>query len=399
MIPEVQEYEKIYIQLSSSQSSFEDVDPVHAKIGCVNCHGGLEPGNYETAHDTSLGFRRDPSEIPEETCNPCHSDIVKRNAHSIHSNQWGYQNRVAERTGYENFESCPEPVQKGWEKSCFTCHTTCGQCHVSRPNGKGGGLIENGPFRNHKFAKSELENCIACHETRMGLDLTGGITGKEDVHYNKLKCWDCHKEDMHGDESDAVNPPISRYHVADLPSCTDCHNKSDNPNNSWHITHWTDGGYKGELSCYVCHSQPYKNCGNCHVGGEGSTSEIALKIGMNYDTDLHNGKWITVRHIPTVDSTFAAWGEIINMNDETQRPNWEYTSPHNIRRFTAQTDTSGGASCGQNCHLKSSLPDSIRSMNTQRFLLRSDLIASESGANDKVTVDDHLPESWEPLNQ
>lgn len=397
MIPEVQEYKKFYIQLSGSQMSFEDVDPVHAEVGCVNCHGGQEPGLYETAHDTSFGFRRDPSEIPEETCNPCHSDIVSRNTHSIHSNQWGYQNRIAERIGEANFESCPESVQSGWEVSCYSCHTTCGQCHVSRPNSKGGGLIENGPYRNHKFAKSELENCIACHETRAGIDLTGLITGRADVHYGRQKCWDCHTEDMHGDGTEEANPPQSRYHVAGLPTCDGCHSDAST-SNTYHSMHWPVGGAISELACYVCHSQPYKNCGNCHVGGEGTTSENTFKIGYNWQPELHKGKWVVVRHIPTDDSTFVNWGELINMNDENQRPNWEYTSPHNIRKFTVQTDTTGGVSCSQNCHLSSSIPDSIRLLNTNRFLLRSDLHADESGANDKATVDDHLPTSWDPLD-
>lgn len=378
------------------------MDPVHATIGCINCHGGQEPADFSVAHDLEHGFMRDPSVMPEATCNPCHADIVERNEHSIHSNQWGYQNRVADRTGYgtddafDGIEVCPEPVQSGWEAACFKCHTTCGQCHVSRPNSKGGGLIENGPYRNHKFAKSELENCIACHETRAGLDMTGGITGNSDVHYGVLKCWDCHTEDMHGDGTEEANPPLSRYHVNGLPTCDGCHSDASTSNN-YHTMHWPEGGMVSELACYVCHSQPYMNCSNCHVGSQDPSSTTAFKIGYNYDTDLHKGEWITVREIPTDDSTFAAWGEIIDMNDENQRPNWEYTSPHNIRKFTAQTDTTGGGSCGMNCHLSTGVPDSIRAINTQRFLWRNDLDANVAGANDKVTADDEVPSGWEPI--
>ena len=339
---------------------------------------------------------RDPSEMPEATCNPCHSDIVARNEHSMHSNLWGEQSRVAERTGNASFDVCPETVQDGWEADCFKCHATCGECHVSRPKGKGGGLVENGPYRNHKFAKSELENCIACHETRMGVDMTGALTGKPDVHYESLKCWDCHTEDMHGDGTEEANPPQSRYHVAGLPTCDGCHIDASN-SNTYHLMHWPEGGMISELACYVCHSQPYNNCSSCHVGDHGSSSNTAIKFGYNYDTDLHKGDWITVRHIPTDDSTFANWGEIINLNDETQRPNWEYTSPHNIRKFTAQTDTTGGGSCGLNCHLSTGVPDSIRAINTQRFLWRSDIEESEAGANDKVTADDEVPSSWGPI--
>jgi len=389
----------VYIELSRFQTSFKDVDPIHAVIGCVNCHGGQEPADYSTAHDPEQGFMRNPSEMPEASCNPCHSDIVARNEHSMHSNLWGEQFRVAERTGYASLDVCPESVQSGWESGCFKCHATCGECHISKPNSKGGGLAEQGTRRNHAFAVNQLENCIACHETRMGLDLTGGITGIEDVHYQSgIKCWDCHTEDMHGDGTEETNPPQSRYHINDLPTCDGCHLESAT-SNSFHSMHWPNGGDMGELACYICHSQPYKNCSSCHVGGTGALGSVAIKFGRNYDTDLHKGEYIAVRHIPVDDSTFVDWGEIINMNDESQRPNWEYTSPHNIRKYTTQTRFNEGESCGINCHLSTNVPDSIRAVNTSRFLFRSDLLESETGANDKVTVDDDLPSSWIPIFQ
>ncbi len=368
---------------------------MHGTIGCVNCHGGKEPADYADAHDENMGFKRDPSEAPEASCLPCHSDIVSRSENSIHSKLWGEQFRVAERIGNATLDVCPEPVQSGWETSCYKCHATCGECHISRPKSKGSGLTENGVYRNHAFAVNQLENCIACHETRMGLDLTGGITGKEDIHYQRgMKCWECHTEDMHGDGTEETNPPLSRYHVNGLPACDDCHYDVSS-SNTYHTMHWP--GNDSGLACYVCHSQPYKNCSSCHVGSQAAIGNTAFKIGYNYDTDLHQGKFITVRHVPTGDSTFVNWGEVIDMNDVNQRPNWEYTSPHNIRKRTDQTKFNEGESCGINCHLSANIPDSIRAINTSRFLFRNDLLESETGANDKTTVDDHLPISWEPM--
>lgn len=388
--------------MSGNQKAFSDIDPVHAAIGCVNCHGGTEPAKFEDAHGPV--FFRDPTTTPEEFCTPCHEDLVNSNMNSMHTKAWGEQTAIAQRQlggdkNHNDFDYCPAELTDNFDKECASCHTTCGQCHVSRPNSVEGGFVNS-----HKFSKkpSQENNCMACHGSRIGTDYRGELEGnKADVHQLRgMHCIDCHTEDFHEDASYAE----SRYHINDLPECVDCHTKEENPSNTWHTMHWPDGGVIGELSCYVCHSQPYKNCNNCHTKGEWKEglhdySEYpGFRIGYNIDLSLHEGKWVVVRHIPISRDSYEPWGHS-DLPFYDDRPTWEYTSPHNIIRWTAQTDTSGTeGSCYQNCHLSSSVPDSIRLINSQRFLWQSFIDSSfqdESNANSTVTVDDKLPTSWQ----
>ncbi len=412
MVP-LEPWEKVYIKLVGNQTSYADIDEAHALIGCVECHGGNEPAEFENAH---VGVVRDPSRDAESNCNPCHTEIVETNKNSMHTKAWGEMTTIAERAlgagnDHTDFDNCPIELTEGFNRECASCHTTCGQCHVSRPESVEGGFIDS-----HRFKKTpdQTNNCLACHGSRIATDYEGHLQDNEpDVHYTKyMKCWDCHMEDFH---ADASNYP-TRYHLPDLPDCEDCHAKSDNPNNDYHKVHWPAQG-KG-LACYVCHSQPYNNCNSCHtknpdgdlsewwhtnygpVAGEIDVQEGAggyreypdFKIGYNYNQELHKGKFIVVRHIPVVRDSYRPWG-----HDELQfyddRVTWEYSSPHNIIRFTSQTDTTGGVGCGANCHLTGDNAED----NLEHFLWQADVDADypdESIANKPVVVDNKLPESW-----
>lgn len=393
---QLEPWEKVFINLTGNQTSFSEIDPVHASIGCRNCHGGTEPAKFEDAHGSD--FIKDPSKTPEEFCSPCHEDLVNSNMNSMHTKAWGEMTAIAQRQlggdkDHNDFDYCPAELTDNFDNECASCHTTCGQCHVSRPNSVEGGLISS-----HKFNKkpSQENNCMACHGSRIGVDFRGELEGNiPDVHQQRgMHCIDCHTEDFHEDASYAE----SRYHINDLPECLDCHTKEENPSNSWHTMHWTDGGLLGELSCYVCHSQPYNNCNNCHTNGEWKEglhdySEYPdFRIGFNTDTELHDGKWVLVRHIPISRDSYEPWGH----NDlpyYDDRPTWEYTSPHNIILNTAQTDTTGGKSCSERCHLTSDLSDE----NQHMFLWESFLdsaYSDEVNANLGVTVNGRLPNGW-----
>ena len=229
--------DKILIRLNATRNinSFHDIDPVHSSIGCAGCHGGTSPVDaaddttaFRTAHS---GVIRDPSAIGETGCSggSCHAGIVHRNETSIHSNLWGEKAHVALRNGYESFEACPADIQDGFTKDCASCHTTCGQCHVSRPNAAGGGFLEQRVGYSHKFIKTPSEEnvCTACHGSRVGDDWNANqerVPGNvPDVHNQYgYTCLDCHTEDLHGEgPSDAEYK--SRYEVKDLPQCVDCH--------------------------------------------------------------------------------------------------------------------------------------------------------------------------------
>lgn len=412
---QLEPYEKILIDLKIGEESYADVDPAHATIGCVSCHGGVEPvesEDFETAHDTASGFIRDPSANADQFCAPCHSEIVSRNNMSMHSNLWGVQSAISVRelgsgNDYQTFDACPEELTDGFDGECMNCHTTCGQCHVSRPNSAEGGLIDS-----HRFSRTphQSDNCTACHGSRIGVDFKGELTGNiGDVHYlSWMTCFDCHSgQELHGDGQAYA----SRYEVPDIPKCVDCH-EDVSSDNAYHSMHWTEGGVLGELTCYVCHSQPYYNCNSCHTEGEwkpedglvegeddihyGAEDYIEypeFRIGYNYNTDLYDGEWIVVRHIPISRDSYEPWGHSELANYDA-RPTWEYSSPHNIRRFTAQTDTTGGVGCSDNCHVKG---DNAVT-NATRFLWQSfvdSAYTDEAVANSQVVVDDHIPASWD----
>jgi thiosulfate/3-mercaptopyruvate sulfurtransferase len=403
----------VYIKLVGNQTSYADIDEVHALIGCVECHGGNEPADFENAH---TGIVADPSADAESNCNPCHAEIVATNSNSMHSAAWGEMTTIAERelgTGHNHLDflmdgRISDALFDGFNRECSNCHTTCGQCHVSRPNSAAGGFIDS-----HRFKKTpdQTNNCLACHGSRIATDYEGHLEGNQpDVHHNKyMKCWDCHKEDMHADASNYA----SRYHLPDLPNCEDCHSDTEDAN-LYHTIHWPEQG-EG-LSCYVCHSQPYNNCNSCHTknpdgdlsqwwqtgytetdtdiheGAGGYKEYPDFKIGYNYDQDLRKGEFIVVRHIPIVRDTYSPWGHqtLANYDD---RVTWEYSSPHNIIKITPQTTVEEGSSCGSSCHATGDKAEE----NTKRFLWESYVAEDypdEVIANEPVVVDDKLPNYW-----
>jgi len=381
--------DKVYIRLypAGGIRSFADIDPAHAASGCAGCHGGTSV--VDAADDTSAyrmahtGMMRDPSAIGEAGCSGgmCHGDIVRRNETSMHSNLWGEKAHVALRNNYETFEDCPVDIKDGYAKDCNSCHTTCGQCHISRPDAAGGGFLEQRAGYSHKFIRTPSEEnvCTACHGSRVGDDWNANqerVPGNvPDLHNDfGYSCLDCHQEDLHGDGATDANY-TSRYEVADMPKCIDCH-QADRDDNAFHVQHWpnADDSDGADLSCQTCHSQQYNNCNTCHAGTwkeeylADNTDQYRVypqfKIGLNpyYGNESHphsEAAWITVRHVPASPDAFENWG-IATMSNYNAMETWKYTSPHNIQRWTERTlvDTSWrdntsytASTCNDNCHM------------------------------------------------
>jgi thiosulfate/3-mercaptopyruvate sulfurtransferase len=388
--------DKVLIRINATRNvnSFTDIDPIHAAIGCAGCHGGssLVDAKDDTSafREAHTGMLRDPSAIGELGCSggSCHADIVARNETSIHSNLWGEKAHVALRNGYESWEECPADIKDGFARDCNSCHTTCGQCHISRPNAAGGGFLEQRVGYSHKFLATpdEANVCTACHGSRVGDDwnanqdrLPGNVP---DVHNEfGYTCLSCHTEDMHGEgASDAEH--TSRYQVAELPQCVDCH-EVDNDDNAYHTSHWpnSDASDGPDLACFVCHSQQYNNCNTCHAGtwqeeyNEHNTDEYRVypqfKIGRNpyYGEAGHphtESSWITVRHIPVSPDAYKNWNidpwDLQDFSETKDMETWKYASPHSIQRWTERTlvDTNWATSstqdyttenCYTNCHM------------------------------------------------
>ncbi len=300
-------------------------------------------------------------------CNGCHhDDIVDAVGNSLHTNLWGYIDAANKRCTYETGIEDTE----GFGLRCAGCHTGCGECHISRPNSVGGGFVDGHDFRKRPHM---TDQCTACHGSRIGIDYLGqhDVDGDEvfdypaDVHWsgNFMTCEECHSgNEMHnmtpGNGEDLGIFP-HRYAMTEMPRCEDCHGDVVEANN-FHEAHWE--GWTGvDLQCQVCHSQPYKNCSNCHPNPAGSEhgfdidpSVVMFKIGKNPLDERSEYDYCVVRHVPVNETeTYEdpMWDGII-LNDFDAVPTWKYNSPHNIRLWTAQTTVEAGQGCGASCHDK-----------------------------------------------
>jgi len=372
-VAQLEPWEKVLV----SQEDFQN-DP-HNKMTCDYCHSGQQAPDKEEAH---TGLIADPSGGETQICSDCHSVENHTFEASLHSTQGGYWTAIDERSIPENHEA----LETMFGNHCASCHTTCGDCHISQPNSVGGGFIEGHVV---KKTPSMTRNCTACHGSRVGNEFLGKNEGLQgDVHFRmeRMNCVSCHTGmDMHDstgactkchtDPNDAalVNSD-SRYSGAQIPSCETCHETvgAEEDSNLQHKMH------KDKLSCQVCHSVSYTSCDGCHVAVSEKTGNpffetqntyLTFFIGRNPDQSYHRPyEYITVRHIPVDTESYAYYGEDLLPNFDA-RPTWAYATPHNIQRITPQNE-----SCN-NCH-----------GNTDIFLTEDKVNPDELNANLDVIV-------------
>ncbi len=356
----------------------------HGRVGCTGCHGGNSTAaDKESAHE---GVTLDPTEAPAAACGGCHQDISAAAPLSMHYLLSG-ERALIEKRAECTLDSDPN-LHQAFTEDCFKCHATCGQCHVSRPKSVGGGLIEGHIFQR---TPSMVNQCTACHGSRIGEEYRGAHKDqipdyKGDVHYLKNSsvggkhCANCHSgAEMHNGQAD------HRYSVAEMPRCEWCH-YDDEATNDYHEQHW------GELSCTVCHAQDYKSCNDCHVqgGGLSEPSYLSFKIGHNPRPDDRPYKYVTLRHIPIAETSYDPTGYSGGLPGYTDEPTWKMTTPHNIRRWTARTDTTGGRSCMTACH---ETPATV-----EGYFLRAvdleEMSEDEAAANAALIVPDSPPTEW-----
>lgn len=353
----------------------------HYALGCTSCHNGTDKtADKNIAHGGD--FIAHPSKKAVEKCGSCHQDIASKSESNIH-NGFGQMRKVAMRSGFngfEDFSKLPAHQQEAYGNHCATCHAGCGDCHVNRPKAGGGGLL-NG----HMFSKkpSMTATCVVCHSSRGGHAFLGVAVGtKPDVHQTKgFDCLSCHKE-IHGDGT-KYN---TRYQVAGAPKCEDCHTNvaSSNTYHSMHIN---------SFNCQTCHSQDYNTCGSCHIGGQGAriTSHQSFKIAMN---PIPNIK--TKYRMSLVRRTLAApdnweYYKLPNYANFEAFPTFNYTTPHNILRWTTRTTVAQGQRCYDNCHIKE--VDGVYK-NRELYLFMEDLYNWEIEATKGITVNGKLPAEW-----
>ncbi len=379
--PHYEPYDRVYM----GGEGFESYKATaHYQVGCVGCHNGTDFTDDKTlAH--SGDFISHPSVFYEEKCGSCHSIITENFKTSIHQGT-GQKRKVTMRSGLAgpaDFDKLPAHQIEGYNSNCATCHGTCGNCHVVRPPIGGGGLA-----KGHEFTQSPdmLNVCVTCHVSRGGHAYLGVASGtKADVHLTKmgLKCIDCHSgAELHGNGE----PVEQRYAYSELPECSDCHTGIETKN-TYHSLHYND------FNCQVCHSQNYNNCGSCHIHGDGARvpSYMGFKIALNPIPDIKTGyKFTLVRRTLAAPDNWEKFGveEYAYFN---AFPTYNYTSPHNILKWTERTQVADGASCYSNCHIRNA--DGLL-VNKNLYLFEADLLEWEKSATTSITVDGKLPASW-----
>ena len=341
------------------------VETLHYQPDCMTCHNGV--GGVTSKEEAHVGLVRDPSSRPEETCGTCHADVTATASTSLHFAINGYETVLQSRGA--DFSN-PQ-MAEAYTNHCTSCHTTCGQCHVSRPTFTEGGLIAGHTF---KKVASIRDTCLACHGGRTGPEYQGKNEGvKGDVHWMKggMPCVSCHQvNEFHGDGTEYAH----RYDGGQIPACTDCH-----PD----VAGGADGVmqhtlHQDKVACQVCHSAgDYKQCFSCHVGKDDqglpyrqlAPSEMDFRIGLNPNkSEERPWNYVLLRHVPITRDTFDFYGEDLLPNFDNV-PTWKYATPHNIQRVTTQN-----TDCA-NCH-----------GNADIFLTEGDVLPDELEANRSVIV-------------
>lgn len=341
----------------------------HGEVGCVNCHGGNPAGkNKASAHK---GMDPAPSiNNPEKACGECHEEIVATAKDSLHVTLSTFPSVLKSRADMGKWKH----IDQARKNHCASCHTSCGGCHVSRPQFAHKGFIKGHLFQNRS---DPINQCTACHGSRVGNEFYGQ-RGQGDVHAAKanMDCVACHKaKEMH---AAAPKDLVGRYYLKEMVRCTDCHNDLQYGSVRHHVNHLD------KVQCQVCHSQTYVNCYSCHVGKDNkgiayfqNKREVeTLKIGLNRDRKAPGAgyRFMLVRHVPSFPKMFDFYGKN-GFTNFGNVPTWTRASPHNIQRRTWQA-----ASCNH-CH-----------GNRMLFLSNSDLLDYEKQANRKVVVpDDKIP--------
>ncbi len=354
-------WEKVLINAEDFQTT------EHGQMACTDCHGGVQSADKDAAHE---GLIASPSDDPGTYCGSCHEEVTAAVPNSLHGTLAGYWTAIDTRTVPENHPQ----LEEMFGNHCASCHASCGDCHISRPDSVGGGFIDG-----HLFNKkpSMSNNCTACHGSRVGNEYLGKHEGLlADVHFRqgRMTCMDCHTgPDLHGINDETRS---DRYSGMAVPSCETCHEDvtSGQSNVLMHNLHGD------KLSCQACHSVSYTSCDGCHVAVSEETgspffrteaSYLTFFLGRNpLQSEERPYEYVPVRHVPISPTSYQYYGEDLLANFSAL-PTWKYATPHNIQRNTPQTEA-----C-TNCH-----------GNADIFLTADKVLEIELEANAAVIVEE-----------
>ena len=387
--PHYEPYDRVYM----GGSGYEAYKGTVHDMACTKCHNGVdETSDKVKAH--SGDFLKHPSTEYVDKCGKCHAGITDNFATNLH-NGIGQMDKVTKRsglTGHAQFDQLPQHQIEGYNAKCATCHGTCGNCHVVRPPLAGGGLS-----KGHQFIEEPdmLNVCVACHTSRGGHAYLGrGVdmdpTIVKDVHLTHPdaqfnKCTFCHTEvELHG-TGEAVD---HRYDYSALPSCTstECHPNIAGSNN-YHSMHMDD------FNCHVCHSQDYNTCGECHINGDDARipHHLDFKIALNplqNPDENHDTPLALVRRTLGAPFNWELYDATYDQDDFNAFPMFNYTTPHNIIKWTTRTNEAGVGSCYKNCHI---IDDGGTLLNKDLYLLDENLTETwQQTSTGHITLDDRL---------
>lgn len=300
----------------------------HGGETCVSCHdGNSEAAEKKGAH---TGLVVDPTtDGGQEKCGKCHSELTEKFQTSLHFTAAGLEDKLALRLSKtENGDQMAHEIFMA-EDSCYSCHATCGQCHISKPTANGGGLLAGHEFIRATEQRDNDETCGFCHDTigpqymgKHGLE-NDKVAVAPDVHYAQgMSCVDCHKssEEMHGYGKEQKNMNDEGVITTD---CLTCHKDIQGKG-----THTEK--HLASVSCSGCHADNYWSCYGCH---EGEPSEVknVIRLGMGSD-----GKIDTFSHTP-ISATM--YGEPkLDMKKLNTKSSWIQTVPHTIKAVEASDE-------------------------------------------------------------
>ncbi len=165
----------------------------HGELSCKDCHDGTGSPEKDAAHE---GLVARPSDGDASNCALCHKEQTSLIANNLHMSQQGYWTTLEER-GADPHDPA---MQEMFGNHCASCHTSCGDCHVSQPASVGGGLLDG-----HMFISNPpmTRTCTACHGSRVGNEFLGKNEGLlADVHFRqgRMTCLSCHPgTELHGE--------------------------------------------------------------------------------------------------------------------------------------------------------------------------------------------------------
>jgi hypothetical protein len=142
-------------------------DENHGEIACHECHGGNpDDPDWKTAHE---GVVKDPT-YPDATtaCGDCHDEVNENYQDSIHVTLRPYRLKIDKRASTDPVVR--DKVEHAMGTHCYHCHSSCGQCHISRPTSVDGGFLDGHLFQRKPPMQ---EVCTACHGSRIQKEYFG----------------------------------------------------------------------------------------------------------------------------------------------------------------------------------------------------------------------------------